>query len=149
MNTQRVCCSACSQFKLCQCLPGRCGGQERRVTSDSLASAKLLWRCSRGGERQLTSLHRFCQQRRQTNVHSAQSNQAHITSLRYSTLRSTKTVAVKAQRPQLLNQVAEDTVCYALSTITPVMIKHLQKKRPFATYYDVKIKPCSEAAELR
>lgn len=52
------------------------------------------------------------------------------------------------KRPQLQNQVAEDTVCYALSTIAPTIIKHPQKKRAFASYYDVKIEPCSEAAEL-
>lgn len=44
--------------------------------------------------------------------------------------------------------MAEDTVCYALSTGATVIIKHPQKKRPFATYYDVKIEPYSEAAEL-
>lgn len=55
---------------------------------------------------------------------------------------------MKAKRPQIQNQVAEDTVCYALSTITPVITKRPQKKRPFAAYYDVKIEPCSEAAEL-
>lgn len=63
-------------------------------------------------------------------------------------MRPTKAAGMKAKGPRLQNQVAEESVCFTLNTITRVIITHPQKKRPLATYYDVKIEPCSEAAEL-
>lgn len=149
MKMQRVCRLACSHFKLCQCLSE--GVADRKGAPPPTPSRLLNFSgpVAEGGREatHLTSPFLSTEKANKCRFCTKQPGTRHV--IKVFNAEADKSSRYEGKkRPQLQNQVAQDTVCYALSTITPVIIKHPWKKRPFATYYDAKIEPCSEAAEL-